>query len=187
MIYEYALEPELVATWGSVQNYRYFLREFGLGKGRLVSRYPKAWIKKVWNAYDGASQMDRKRLEELLVRFKETMVKRKDCGWDDHVDGWLENALIEHGRYPFRAILARNNTENLPQIICEDALTISPCQNWDAPHGITVNRKAPEMTAAIETMLSLCRWVKFIDPHISPGKFNYKISLQAFFDHIKQK
>lgn len=180
MIYEYALEPELVATWGAALNYRFFLREFDQGKGRLVSRYPKTWVKKVWDAYDGASQMDKKRLEELLIRLKETMVKRKDACWDDHVDGWLENALIEHDRYPFRAILARNNPDNLQQIICEDSLGTSPCQCWDSPHGITVNRKAPEMANAIKGTLSLCRWVKFIDPHISSGRSGYKNSLKDF-------
>jgi hypothetical protein len=186
MIYEYALEPELVATWGSAHNFRYFLREFDRSKGRLVSRYPKTWFKKVWDAYDGAGEMDKKRLEELLIRMKDIMVKRKNCSWDDHVDGWLENALNEHDRYPFRAILARNNPDNLPQIICEDALANSPCQSWDLPHGITVNRNAPEMADAIKGILSLCRWVKFIDPYISSGRLGYKRSLQDFLTIINK-
>jgi hypothetical protein len=83
MIYEYALEPEMVATWGTVNNYRFFLREFGLGTGRLVSHYPRAWMKKVWISFDGRNEMDKKRLEELLSRLKETMVKRTNCCWDE--------------------------------------------------------------------------------------------------------
>jgi hypothetical protein len=182
MIYEYALEPEMVADWGDLQNHRFFIREFGLSKGRLVSRYPKTWARKVWESFDGDSQMERKRLEELLIRLKETMVKRKECCWDNSKDGWLKNALDEHDRYPFRAILARNNPENLTQIICEDDITTLPCQNWDTPHGIPVYRKAPEMAAAIEMMLSRCRWAKFIDPHISPGRPDYRSSLRAFLN-----
>jgi len=78
MIFEYALEPEMVAAWGSAHNSRFFSREFGLGQGRLVSRYPKNWARKVWDSYQGANQMDRKRLEELLIRLQATMVKRND-------------------------------------------------------------------------------------------------------------
>jgi hypothetical protein len=187
MIYEYALEPEMVATWGNRHNYRFFIREFGLERGRLVSHYPKTWMRRVWDMFAGGSEMDRKRLEELLARLKDVMVKRNECHWDDSKGGWVENALEEHIRYPFRAILARNNPQNLPQIICEDDLATSPCQNWDNPHGIVVNRKAPEMAAAIEMMLSRCQWVKFIDPHISPGRSYYRVSLRAFLDILARE
>lgn len=131
MIYEYALEPEMVAAWGDRHNHRFFLREFGLGSGRLVSKYPKAWAKKVWDSFDGASQMDRKRLEELLVRLKETMVKRKDPVWDDAQESWLENALAEHARHHF--------LELWPGITLQPArksLQKKPLQPHHAPAGM---------------------------------------------------
>ena len=180
MIYEYALEPEMVATWGELYNCRFFIREFGLGQGRLVSRYPKTWAKKVWEAFGSGREIDRKRLEELLVRLKETMVKRKECCWDDEKESWFENALQEHERYPFFAIMARNNPEGRAEILAEADLAGESLASWDVPHGRTVPRKAAEMTAAIEMMLSRCRWVKFIDPHISPGRPDYRPSLRAF-------
>ncbi|OGR05371.1 MAG: hypothetical protein A2511_05215, partial [Deltaproteobacteria bacterium RIFOXYD12_FULL_50_9] len=124
--------------------------------------------------------MDRKRLEELLSRLKETMVKRKDCCWDDEKKSWIENALQEHSRHPFHAIITRNNPETRPEILAESKLTGNGSNKWDIPHGRIVPRKAPEMTAAIEMMLSRCRWIKFIDPHISPSRPDYKTSLQAF-------
>ena len=180
MIYEYALEPEMVANWGKPHNYRFFIREFGLGKGRLVSRYPKNWARRVWEAFTGNSELDRKRMEELLVHLKETMVKRKDYVWDDNKESWLENALLEHERYPFSAILARKNPDGRPDIIEESDLDSKDLVAWDIPHGIIVDRKAEAMAAAISMMLSRCRWVKFIDQHISKGKYQYKLSLKAF-------
>ncbi len=181
MIAEYALEPEMVATWGDRLNHRYFIREFGTGQGRLVSRYPKKWAKKVWDSFAGGSEMERKRLEELLARLQQTMIKRKECVWDENRT-WLDNAAQEHARHPFRAILARNNPAARPEILCEDGLGDPPCPGWDNPHGITVNREAQEMAAAVRHMLACCRWVKFVDPHISPGRPNYQRSLRAFFD-----
>jgi hypothetical protein len=180
MIYEYALEPEMVAAWGDRHNHRFFIREFGLGSGRLVSRYPKAWANKVWDSFDGASQMDRKRLEELLVRLKETMVKRKNPVWDDAQESWLENALAEHARHHFFRIMARNNPAASPEVIAEETLAASPCPGWDVPHGMTVNRKARDMAEAVNMMLGCCRWVKFIDPYFVKGKTGHKKSLPAF-------
>jgi len=179
MIAEYALEPEMVATWGDRSNHRFFIREFGSSQGRLVSRYPKKWAKKVWESFAGSDEMDRKRLEELLVRLQETMIKRKDFVWDD-AQPWLNNAVLENARHPFRAILARNNRESRPEILCEDVLASTPCPGWDSPHGVAVHRNAPEMAAAVKQMLACCRWVKFIDPHLSPGRPDYRASLRAF-------
>jgi hypothetical protein len=180
MIYEYALEPEMVAAWCTDQ-YKclFFKSQICSAQGRLPSRYPKKWAKKVWDSFDGASQMDRKRLEELLARLQETMIKRKDFVWDENIT-WLDNALQEHARHPFRAVLARTNPAARPEILCEDGLAASPCPGWDNPHGITVKRKSQEMAAAVQQMLASCRWVKFIDPHLWPGKNCYKDSLNAF-------
>jgi len=179
MIYEYALEPEMVAGWGNRLNHRFFIREFGSGQGRLVSHYPKKWARKVWDSFAGGSEMDRKRLEELLVRLQETMIKRKDCTWDENLT-WLDNAVQENARHPFSVVMARNNPAARPEILCEDRLSVSPCPGWESPHGITVNREAPKMVAAVQQMLACCRWVKFIDPHLSPGTPRYEASLRAF-------
>ena len=186
MISEYALEPEMVATWWrDRRDYRFFIREFGDDKGRLVSRYPKKWAKEVWRAFDGSSQMERKRLEELLVQLKKNMVKRKEIVWVENTT-WLDNAIQEHTRYPFRAILARNNTENMPGILCEADLDDSS-NEWDRPHGKSVRRNVPEMVKPVESMLLCCRWVKFVDPYISPYRTDYRPSLKAFLKILAGK
>lgn len=185
MIYEYALDPELVATWGSAQNYRYFFSKFGFREGRFVSRYPKVWFKKVWDAYDSVDDEDRKRLQDLLIHLKFYMINRKNCCWDNQVENWLKNVLNEHTRYPFWSILSRKKTENLSYVTDENELNDPSCKIWDTPHGAIVHRNASEMTKAIETMLSLSHWVKFVDPNISPGKMDYRLSLSSFLDILK--
>jgi hypothetical protein len=122
--------------------------------------------------------MERKRLEELLTLMQKNMVKRKEILWDENTT-WLDNAIQEHIRHPFRAILARNNTENIPDILCEAGLD-NLCPEWDRPHGKSMRRNVPEMVEAVKSMLLCCRWVKFIDPYISPGRPDYRPSLKAF-------
>ena len=66
MIYEFALEPELVAQWGLRKNYKRFMEKFGLDQRRLASRFPKRWRNLVWDAFeqlDGTTFGDRIELE----------------------------------------------------------------------------------------------------------------------------
>jgi len=191
MIYEYALEPEMVAKWGAYHIAGFFRSQFGVDQGRFVSCYPEDWVKKVRNSVQNQDVRDveKNRLEVLLELLQENMVKRTKCCWDDSKRSWLENALTEHVRFPFRAIMARKNTDNLPEIICEDDLFLStpPYKGWDAPHGITIKRNASEMASAIKMMLTCCCCVKFIDPYISPGNPNYRQSLRAFLNILANK
>lgn len=186
MIAEYALEPEMVATWGRRLNHRFFIRAFGCGQGRLVSRYPKKWAKRVWESFTDGTEMERKRLEELLVQIQKPMIKRKGYLWNEHAS-WLDNAVEEHNRHPFRAILARSNPAEKNGILCEDSLAATPCQNWDTPHGMTVNRNGHEMAAPVYQMLTCCRWVKFIDPYLSPGRNNYRQTIQTFLSILARE
>lgn len=101
MIYEYAFDPELLATWGKDKNdFRYFKDKFGLGQARMMSEYPgdRKWRKKFRQSWDEAGDDgERKRIEELFARLTERKVKRN---WGEY-DGnslWLENAEREHNR-----------------------------------------------------------------------------------------
>ncbi len=184
MIYEYALEPEMVAAWSNLHSQPHFKRAFGLGQGRIVSRYPKSWAKMVWDSFSGDSDMDKKRLEELLARLKETMVKRKDYCWDSDKGSWLENAVQEHARHPFFAIMARSNPKDNGVILIEADLTGTGVAKWDVPRSCVIPRNAVDMATSIEKMLSCCRWVKFIDPYILLNE-EYLPSLKAFFEILR--
>ena len=181
MIFEYALEPEMVAAWcRDHYKCRFFQDHFGVAQGRLVSRYPKKWAKKVWKVSSASDDMDKTRLTELLARLKDTMVKRKDMVWNDE-ESWLQNALQEHGRFPFRAILASGNPEGRSEVLDEGEITAASCPAWDNPHGKIVHRQAAEMANATKEILTCCRWVKFIDPYFSQCKQRHKDTLREFF------
>lgn len=184
MIYEYALDPEMVATWGEQQNFRFFIREFGIGKGRIVSRYPKDWIKRVSNAYVAGKEEDRMRFEEIIKLLKATMIKRKNYFWEDSKNSWIENVLQEHDIYPFNAILSRINPDNRPEMICESDFDSPHCIKWDIPHGKLIRRNSEEMIAVTGALLSRCRWVKFIDPYLVTARVNHKISFAAFLKQL---
>src|SRR6266542_4418196 len=153
MIHEYALEPELVATWGNRHDFRYFVEKFGLGQPRIVSRYPKRWKRLVWDAFRDDNELERKRLEELVVRLCEHMVYRKDAVWNPE-NPWLENARTENARVPFHAILARENPSRYATTLTPDDINGGSAL-WAVPQGRTVARSPQEMAQAVAPMLRI--------------------------------
>ena len=111
MVYEYALEPELVASWYDYRKYQPFADKFGFEAGRIVSHYPGHWEDLVLDAFRNSRPrprpVEKKRLITLLVKtFRKPGVDRSGCLWDENLT-WLDNTKEEHRRHPFHAILVR--------------------------------------------------------------------------------
>lgn len=168
MLHEYAVEPELVATWGDRKSGRYFLDKFGLGSPRIMSRYPrKRWKRLVWEAWESNSHDDseRKRMEELIQRLSEDMVTRRNAVWNP--DGtWSRNVLDEHRRIPFHAILARNNAGAHPNILVADEVDERTAL-WAVPHE-TVLRTPTAIAGVVRDMLRMATDIIFVDPYFGP-------------------
>ena len=178
MIYEFALEPELVATWADRQVGRYFIEKFGLGEPRLVSRYPKRWKKLVWDAFTSDDELARTRMTELLSRLSEKMVKRRTVLWESDAD-WLQNAENEHGRVPFHVILARVNPRGHSAVLIAEEVG-DATERWNAPRGISVARTAASMSIAVAAMLRVAEVVVLVDPHFGPENLRHRRPLEAF-------
>ena len=167
MIYEYALEPQLVAGWTDRRDCRHFMQSFEFGQGRVVSRYPKRWSRFVWDAFESSDDLARTRLVELLARISERMVRRGNVQWDDSTD-WRENAERVHDRCPFHAILARTNPNSHAHVLTESDLDDGAAEHWAVSRGLTVPRKAADMAEAVGPMLRCSSEVIFVDPHFGP-------------------
>jgi hypothetical protein len=118
VIHEYALEPELVASWHEQMRFRFFVEQFGFGTGRVVSRYPKNWRQLVRDRFETTfggtvGEIGRKRMEELVVRLTIPEISRVGLIWNQTL-GWLQNAEHENARRPFDTILARKPTQRGP-------------------------------------------------------------------------
>ena len=178
MIYEYALEPELVATWADRAVGRYFLGKFGLGQPRVVSRYPKRWRRLVWEAFKSDNEVERARMTELLNRLSQTMVQRRDGSWSPGA-AWLQNAEDEDARVPFHAILATTNPRGHAKVLVPDE-TVDAAPLWAVPRGCIVPRTATAMAAAVASMLRIADVLVFVDPHFGPENGRHRRSLKQF-------
>lgn len=186
MIHEYALEPELVATWSDRHHARYFIEKFGLGQPRIVSRYPKRWKKLVWEAFASENDLERARMAELIERLSQPMVKRHNGAWT-HGASWLANAEQEHRRVAFHAILARANPRGLAHVLVADQVEETTTGLWGARRGCTVSRTAAAMAAAVASMLRTAEIVVFVDPYFGPENGRYRRTLRAFLHAVVER
>lgn len=198
MIYEYALQPELVCTWTDHPVCSLIAEQFGLDRGRLVSRYPSQWKELVRESYErkarsrpvtqteqAKKQWERKRLEELLQRLGEVFINRDKPLWTNDRD-WLNNALAEHQRGNFRAILASENVGGKKEV-----LTINDLHDnnplWSVPQGgIAVSRDPIKMADIAAPLLRSARNIIFVDPYFQPDRFKYLKPLELFLKAIAE-
>lgn len=166
MVFEFAVEPELVATCGEPHNYRYFYEKFGIGQPRIMSEYPKFqnWRRQVLRAASGKDGLELSRIVEMIAMLSEARIPRKTDGYDGNIS-WLENAEQENNVLPFHAILALSNPRNHPSILNGSELGISKNLKWDMNRQLSaVPRKASDMARAVRPLLHNCHTAIFIDP-----------------------
>lgn len=188
MIHEYALEPEVVASWHDRDNGRFFIDRFGYGAGRVVRMYPSKtnWRKLVWAALDAdfsPTDMDRKRMAEIVRKLIESKVQRVGSEWNGALD-WLTNAESEHLRKPFHAILARENPRNNETVMREADVLEREAAGWNAPHSMVVRRSAENMAECVAPMLRCATRVLFVDPYFRAKKQRFRAPLAAFLRKV---
>ena len=182
MIYEYAIEPEVLVAWVRTRlACRYIYDNFGLGKPRLMAEFPKFknWRKQMRQAAISLSDIELLKLEELFKHLKEVQIKRLSDGYDG-TETWLINAEKENAVHPFRAILATENPKHSPHVLENNRLGDWSDAFWAAKQGVSVKRQAQYMADAIAPMLQICQKVVFVDPYFGPGKVKCTKPLQAF-------
>ena len=189
MIREYALQPEVVASWFERKQFGLFVQQFGFGTGRIVSRYPDKWRELVWKAFEAnfgktSGETDKTRMIELLKQLTSPEIKRLGCLWNDARD-WLTNAESEHARKPFHAILARDNPRTNTKVMCmKDVLSGTPAE-WAVPNSIVVARTAESMAKCVEPMLLCATKVLLIDPHFRAVKPEFNRPLAKFLRVVR--
>ena len=190
MIHEYALEPELVASWHDRMRGRFFIDKFGLGTGRIVSRYPGSWKRQVWDEFEktfsgspGEKEQARGRIEELIKRLATAMTKRPGLPGDG--PDWFANAEKEHERKSFHAILARDNPHHNTGVIRVDDILEYKAKAWNVPEGaILVSRTAEEMAKCVAPMLSCATKILFVDPYFRATEERFRKPLAMFLQNV---
>jgi hypothetical protein len=158
MLYEYALEPSVLSTW---QSFRYFLDKFGIGEGRLISKYPKHWKTMVWESCANESPLAKKRIEEKLDQMDRKLLKTKRSYRDD--TDWVSNALDAHEIEPFHAVICRSIHELESVLVADDLDDTLPL--WKVQRDGMIPRQAIELGAVVRSLLYHSTEIVFVDQH----------------------
>lgn len=193
MLQEFALEPALLNNW---HDFRFFISQFGIDKGRLISRFPKKWKRMVYQSLSNCKEIERKRIEERLTRIDARMLPRPPRNWNEDHD-WLTNAEREHDVIPFRAILARANPRNCPSVICGDEVDdtvdyrslpeTDSRRLWQANTAAIIRRDAAEMADVIDPFLRRANTILFVDKHFGPENPRHRIPLEEFASRLDER
>ncbi len=181
MIHAFALQPELVATWGRRPEYRFVCDKFGIGTPRALLELPSftKWKRSVYEAANDLelSQEDMLRLAELFRIFSEHKCRRDDAVYDG-VLTWLENGEREYDRKPFAGILATENPRSHKGVLLDGDLGPTD-PRWNRSTAATPNRTPEGIATALTAMLANCRILHLVDPHFGPENARHRRVLEA--------
>lgn len=159
---EYAVEPAAIgADWNT---FRFLIEKFGFDKGRLISRLPHKWEKKVLAAAKDAGISDIK-MASMIERLKNSKkIRVVDFGRAyDPETTWIDNAIREHATRPFRAIICTNKP-----VGCGEALTSVDCDEEnaliEAPISRDVARVADAISDALFGLVAPATEIDIVDP-----------------------
>lgn len=166
MIYEYAVDPRIAASWFETDKARFFKAGIGIGKPRIVSLYPSTWDKLVWREFVRSGRrkdLDSNKMQAVLNYLCDRAIKRSNCNWDCG-KSWLENAEAEHNATPFDAIISKDNPRDHERVICVDSID-DDTPVWYRSRQVTVRREARTLERYVSPMLRIATKIVFVDPY----------------------
>ncbi|MFZ7093559.1 hypothetical protein [Primorskyibacter sp. 2E233] len=185
MLSEYAVEPAAIgADW---RTFKDLIDRFGADKGRLISRFPTKWEKKVIEAAKEAGVSDI-RMTDIVERLRNSKHKVVDFSRAyNHEADWINNALREHGTRPFKAIIC-----DAGKAACAEGLEPDDCSDAHALFGVAtscnVTRTADQIADALHTITAVSKEIDIVDPYfdLRPTKGNYLPTLVSLLTRLAQ-
>lgn len=182
MLYEYAIEPQAIGS--SWETFRYIIEKFGFDKGRLISQFPEYWFKEVYRVTKDFPPVQRKRVEVALDQAKKNKSVSCNRAYNSSIGAWLDNALAEHRRKPFRAIIANENTEGQEFVLpTNDLDETHPL--FAVAHDCQVLRDTESLASAMSMMLKAAKNILFIDAYYDPFNSKYQNTLRACLRRVQ--
>jgi hypothetical protein len=178
VIYEYAIEPELAASWHDPRAARFFVAQMGIGTPRVPCEFPSAtWVAEVMRALRASVpdpvrfQNAKKHLDALLARLRQYATQRHGAVAQN--ERWLDAALREHGQRAFRGILVERNPGGLPSVVLEADTFAHDCPQWRVDHA-PVLRDGRQLAALLGPMLLGARELRLVDPYFDAANASFR-------------
>lgn len=178
MLYEYAIEPACFGDW---QTFRYVIEQFGPSEGRLISRFPSNWPRKVYDACLTLSFRQRAQLEIELDRIEKHALIRSGRVCDKAT--WVESAIDQQNNgKPFHAIIVKQSPSTADYLLLADEISrTTPL--WAVERDRKVTRTVDALGAAVAPLLRISNRILFVDKMFNPDSLEFprwRDTLQRF-------
>ena len=188
MFYEYAIDPELAATWYDRKKFKDYKNAFCMDNGRIISSWPMdnltKWKKLVRDAFERQISKNDPKYElaySLLTQHlsyisEAIIIRQRRLSFDGD---WLEETEYEHNLRHFRCILSLSNPREKSFVVTakevDDDLFLGDkdVECWKTPITPCVPRTVFEFTKVVAPLLRNCRHAVFVDPHFDPLKSRF--------------
>lgn len=185
MIYEYAVEPTLIAKWAR-EGIVGLAGQFGLDQRRLVSDFPVYWEGEVATAllemfdYD-AGDPDYVHASNFLHALLDFLTTNMICrGYRrDATKTWVQQAQQVHEQEPFHAILVSSNPNGHPALITDAVLNSPLNRQWYLPTVNSTAKAADALATTLETILRGATRIVIVDPYFDPRDRSFREVLAA--------
>jgi hypothetical protein len=152
MIKEFAVDPSL---YSSNIEWQILFQHFGYHKGRLISKFPTNWHTIAYkNLIDFCKrnrirEIEKSRMIERLNRIREYLIDFPR-NYDNNLE-WFPNALKEHQKRAFDAIISKINPNNQPDILKLKDIDENN-KYWRTPVQITVERDFSKIAPLLKNL-----------------------------------
>lgn len=188
MIFEYAISPSLFNTEDRVA---LLATSLGMDHGRVVSDFPKdmweqfalGFIKK-----HAQGEVQLKAWKECLYSLKKraAIVRRQAAGWDQS-KSWSENAVVEHQRHRFQAIVDEKPNAGCAEVV-QVGVPLAMSALWAVRGDCHIDRRAVAMVDKMQALLDISGTIILIDRNFSiDGRFtNVLVQLAKYVVNAKK-
>jgi len=176
---EYAVHP--MAIGRSWSQFRLLINEFGFDRGRLISRLPDKWEKKVIQVAK-ESGVGGRDLLRIIERLKDAKTSRKILSNSFDYDGgkdWLENAILLDKSRGLKAIVSNEKVAELEKVITPNDIE-DDHELWRSSHDWRVPRTGADIARSIAPLLLAAKEIRIIDAFfdLRPGRGHFVDTLR---------
>lgn len=199
MVYEYAIDPRLLAACSDKMHIRLLTKSFGLGTPRIHSLCPRVskWKTMVRESFSKRNeageladekqranlQFDEHRLTALTQHLIDSSIRRPNFPWNPD-ESWLDNALSQHAKNPFRGLLSSEPSMGCIEVINQDNLDAEDHPSWLVDEQVDVPSNPPEMAMCLDPLLRMAKHIIFIEPYFRSHRRKWNRTFNEFFRSI---
>jgi len=182
MIADCAIEPEVFASWRHFQS---LYEDFGVHRGRLISKYPKKWwvrrvaeLARKYATEQGGminTELQAARIEERLrsERFKRKTKPPGGREYSGDETGWMQATC--RAEPPFDLIIGRHAGPSPKAVAAEDLMKDDP--PFHRRSQVVLERRKEEIVGAAALLLGCCDELVLVDPNLRPDEPRFSATI----------